>query len=134
MSTRCNLIIKSGYSDNSRIVLYHHHDGYPEGVGVQLKKVLAGYKDWQIQQYGDTSIPNKLVKNTAGLNDNEWEITSGVHGDIDYLYVLNCKARTLRCYRRYSGEGFDVSLKSLLNRERLVEIPEWEEGSKTMYE
>lgn len=133
MSTRCCLIIKSGYSDNSRIVLYHHHDGYPEGVGVQLKKVLSGYKDWQIREHALRFLPNELVKNEAGLNDNEWEITTEVHGDIDYLYVLNCKARTLRCYRRFYDD-IDTSLKLLLKRDRIVEIPEWKEGSKTMYE
>lgn len=96
---------------------------------MQLKKVLSGYKDWQIREHALRFLPNELVKNEAGLNDNEWEITTGVHGDIDYLYVLNCKAGTLRCYRRFYD---DIDL--LLKRDRIVEIPEWKEGSKTMYE
>lgn len=95
MSTRCNIIVKDQFND--RIYLYHHFDGYPEGVGADLKKFFDQYQKWQIQQHG-VFLANKLVKNTAGLDDEGYEITTGLHGDIEYLYVINCKAGTLRCY------------------------------------
>ena len=124
MSTRCNIIIKCGYS-NRRVYLYHHHDGNPSGVGSDLKKVFDKYKDWQIKQHGYIEIPNKLVKNQFGLNDDGYEISLGLHGDIDYLYVINCKTRSLRCYAvRDSVENYEVNWKKVLTRENLREIPE----------
>lgn len=47
MSTRCNIIIKD--RGDRRIYLYHHHDGYPEGVGserlsVRLRLRRDGYE------------------------------------------------------------------------------------------
>lgn len=60
MSTRCNIIIKDGAE---RIYLYHHHDGYPMGVGTELQDYLQ--RKWgephRKYWYG-TSIANDLVK------------------------------------------------------------------------
>lgn len=129
MSTRCNLIIKSGYRDNSRFILYHHHDGYPEGVGVQLKKVISKYQDWQIKQHG-LNIATGLIKDNVGLNDKEREPALRLAGDIEYLYVLNCKSRTLRCFK---VDYEDCGEKDIIKRSRIVDIPEWD-GGKTIYE
>ena len=38
MSTRAHIRIKDG---DEQIMLYHHHDGYPDGVGRDLKEFLA---------------------------------------------------------------------------------------------
>lgn len=137
MSTRCNIIIKDGYS-NDRVILYHHHDGYPEGVGVQLRKVLNDWQDWQVKQHGMRFLPNNLIKNECGLNDKEYEITPCLHGDIEYCYVINCKARTLRCYRipwdEETHAGFYIHFDKVFRRRNLVDIPKWEKGQPTMYE
>lgn len=126
MSTRCNIIIKEPYGD--RYILYHHHDGYPEGVGEQLSKVLKERKFFEGRGYGHY-LANDLIKNQCGLNDTEYEITSGVHGDIDYCYVVNYRTHTLRCFRTYYGDG----QRFLPIRSRIVPIPEWN-GGPTIYE
>jgi hypothetical protein len=103
MSTRCNIIIKDGAE---RIYLYHHHDGYPLGVGTELQDYLQRKwgESWRTFWYG-TSITNDLVKGHINYplaqephEDDEYEVTYGLHGDVEYIYVINCRARTIRCY------------------------------------
>ena len=128
MSTRCNIIV-TDYG--VRHYLYHNSDGYPSGVGVQLKKCA---KRWFPGGYGCRTWPslvaNQLVKYEIGLNDKTYEITSGLHGDVNYLYVINLKARTIRGYR---VERWDMKISEIVRRENLVRIPEWD-GSPTIYE
>ena len=126
MSTRSNIIITDR---GARHFLYHHHDGYPEGVGVQLQKCAKQWFDKYSFPWASL-IANKLIKDEMGLNDKEYEITTDVHGDIDYLYVVNIKARTIRCY---AVRGYDETLSEIARRENLVSIPEWD-GTPTMYE
>lgn len=147
MSTRCNIIVKDRW--NNRVYLYHHHDGYPEFVGACLAEMLAGMQPWQIKQH-PFSIANKLVKNGIQyqttdwrthepkvVTDDEYEITSGVHGDIEYLYVINGKAGTLRCYAvdlwEDAGEenGYAVNIRRVIRRSRLCEIPGWDKPAET---
>lgn len=88
MSTRCNIIIKSE-TDYPDIILYHHHDGYPQGVGYDLYCRLNSITGtWYA-----TDIANNLVKEA----DDEYEITCDIHGDIEYLYTIDCKNEILRC-------------------------------------
>lgn len=129
MSTRCNIIIKDRY--NERVVLYHHHDRYPEGVGHDLrgfldKKFKSGY--WFPYSFG---LANSLIKNKCGMFDEEYEITPSVHTDIEYLYVVNLKCKSVRCYNVEWGEE---DLKKIVNRRNLVSIPEFEDGDKFMYQ
>lgn len=119
MATRCNIIIKD--RSNRRIYLYHHHDGYPEGVGADLKKFLEQFQEWQIRQYGGL-LANKLVKNQAGLDDEEYEVAPGLHGDIQYLYVINCKAGTLRCYEVPLHLNWEERMKHIATRRNLIDL------------
>lgn len=106
MSTRCNIMIeREGYFP---VILYHHHDGYPQGVGYDLHTRLKNIEGGWYQQ----EIANSLVKD---LND-EYEITSCVHGDIEYLYVINCKEKTLKCYAARGtiiGEEVKMNFKKM---------------------
>ena len=126
MSTRCNIIIKDRW--DRRIYLYHHHDGYPEGVGSDLKKYLSQFKDWQFRQHGAWKFANDLVKNKAGLDDDKYEVSMGLHSDIDYCYVINCSAGTLRCYScrelRYNDNNGKYTWDKVFLRENLREIPD----------
>lgn len=135
MSTRCCIIVKERYG--SRFILYHHQDGYPEGVGVSLRKALD-------TKTGDTFtrgtfghyLVNDLIKDQLGLNDKEWEITDALHTDIEFLYVVNFRTKTLRCYAVDWDDhtpDYHIDFKKVIRRERLVEIPAWD-GGKTMYE
>ena len=103
MSTRCNIIIKDGAE---RIYLYHHHNGYPMGVGTELQDYLQRkYGETWRKFWCGTSIANDLVKGHINYplarephEDDEYEVTYGLHGDVEYVYVINCRARTIRCY------------------------------------
>ena len=89
MSTRCNILVKEkGYKD---IILYHHHDGYPEGVGADLVerfKELFGRKGNYIFAI---ILANQLVKDS----EDEYEVTHCIHGDIEYLYTIDCSKKEI---------------------------------------
>ena len=103
MSTRCNIIIKDGAE---RIHLYHHQDGYPMEVGTELQDYLQRkWGEYWRSYWCGTSIANDLVKGHINYplakephEDDEYEVTYGLHGDVEYVYVINCRARTIRCY------------------------------------
>ena len=89
MSTRCNILVKErGYND---IILYHHHDGYPEGVGADLverfKEKFAKKDDYIF----GIVVANQLVKDL----DDEYEVTHCIHGDIEYLYTIDCSKKEI---------------------------------------
>lgn len=95
MSTRCNIILKD---DEHQVILYHHCDGYPEGVGSFLyRKVNDNLKKGRFCFAED--IANYLLKDEE---DNSYELTSGIHGDIEYLYEIDTHNKTLKCWK-YDG-------------------------------
>ena len=110
MSTRAHILIKGG---SEQFYVYHHHDGYPEGVGKDLKSYLNNLK-WR--WYPD-DIVNDLVK---GIIDDGYEITSCMHGDEEYLYFIDCDAPQLvgyeitNCYCTYDD---------IMQDKNKVEIP-----------
>ena len=97
MSTRANIVLDS--NRYNRIWLYHHWDGYPSGLGVNLMNFLAdksgkdaGYNEW----YHDSIyLANQLIKDK---DDDGYELTGGQHGDIDYLYKIDTGSRTIWAY------------------------------------
>ena len=116
MSTRCNILIR-GYKHT--FTLYHHHDGYPEGVGADLKRRMAG------TSFRADGFANLLVKD----QEDEYEIAASLSNDIEYLYTVDLDYNTqrLRCYK--------VDFKDLLpdgrpdariicQNKNLIEIPE----------
>ena len=132
MSTRCNIIIKDGAE---RIYLYHHHDGYPMGVGTELQDYLQRKwgESWRSYWCG-TSIANDLVKGHINYplarephEDDEYEVTYGLHGDVEYAYVINCRARTIRCYaitwNEEDHKDFCIQWKRIFRRDHLEHIP-----------
>ena len=107
MSTRCNIIVKS---KSEEVILYHHHDGYPEGVGVELlMKVYPKLHD--NHYYNDVEdIVNMLIKDK---DDDEFEYTTALHGDIEYIYEIDVDQKTIKCFEyNYSTEnkGDEISL------------------------
>ena len=83
MSTRTQVRI---ISNRHHIDLYHHYDGYFEGVGYQLKVALSESND-------PVSLIEELVK-----MDNSYELTDALHRDIDYFYELDYDKQTFRGY------------------------------------
>lgn len=91
MSTRSTITIKGNYAT---LKLYHHCDGYPEGVGFDLMNRF--YKKFQNEIYPDfNDVCNNLVKDT---ND-EYEITEYNHVDREYEYEIDTEAKTIRCWK-----------------------------------
>lgn len=102
MSTRCNIKL---IEKDRTIWLYHHHDGYPRYLGAFL---LTKYhntfqnNDRYIDIY---DIANELIKDSK---DDEFELTSGMHGDIEYLYEIDVDKREIRCFEvGYEKQGND---------------------------
>lgn len=97
MSTRCCVQVKQTFGEEQdadkevrSVMIYHHWDGYPSGVGYDLWQRLRKYKgNWDIDE-----VVNGLLKDP---NDS-YEYTAFNHTDIDYLYVIDCSAKTLKCY------------------------------------
>lgn len=114
MSTRATIKIKRG---DELIRVYHHSDGYPEGVGVDLKNYLDGLKNWIPDR-----IANHLVKNglpnlyNSNVIDESYEVTISQHGDEEFGYLIDCDNKQLKCYR-LSWDEFDWK------ESELVEIP-----------
>ena len=96
MSTRCQ--IKITYLKRE-VLLYHHWDGYPEAVGLDLIKRQKRLKTWD-----GNILVNELVKNTK--KDDSYEIAFQVHTDLDYWYEIDCNRKTIRCWK---VSGFNLS-------------------------
>ena len=87
MSTRCQIQVK--FLDRE-ILLYHHHDGYPEGVGADLIKRQQTLNSWN-----GSILVNNLIKDKT----EEYEISYVIHTDLDYWYEINCNKRTIKCWK-----------------------------------
>lgn len=89
MSTRASILVKEG---DEKCYIYHHCDGYPDGVGLDLKEYLEKISSWYMED-----IVNELIKGKCA-NDSTYEWTSGVHGDESYFYLIDCDNKVLKCY------------------------------------
>lgn len=94
VSTRSQ--IKISYL-HREVLLYHHRDGYPKGVGADLTRRQKELNTWD----GNILI-NNLVKD---IND-EYEIAYQIHTDIDYWYEIDCNRKTIRCWK---VKGYNLS-------------------------
>lgn len=106
MSTRCCVKVVKHFTDKTaEVMLYHHHDGYPEGVGVDLVNRSPKWKgpfqdrnEWDIDE-----VVNSLIKDQA----DEYEYTAYNHIDIEYLYTIDCDAMTIKCNEAHWKFGTD---------------------------
>lgn len=92
MSTRAHIRV---IDSSGIIMLYHHCDGYPEGIG------------------------RDLIQNKLGLNDTTYAPATCIHGDEEYVYVIDCRDRTIKCFRH----GWDESFEDCFKAEREEIIP-----------
>ena len=109
MSTRATILIREG---NDEIRIYHHCDGYPSGVGKDLKNYLNKNPNRFWDAYG---IANGLIKGDC-VKDDEYELTSCQHGDEEYAYLIDCKDKSITCYK----VGWD---EFNWDKDNIVEIP-----------
>lgn len=100
MSTRATILIKSE-KQNEEIRIYHHCDGYPEGVGNSLKEYLKEQKDWWVYEIANELIKGKCKFKSFNkyVSDQMYELTPCQHGDEEYAYLIDCDNKTLTCYK-----------------------------------
>lgn len=112
MSTRANVVIKKS-DDNGAVnyaQLYHHHDGYCSGLGNDLSEYMA-----EIETMPDEEKKN-ILKTPVSLaewfaddkrfDEFEYEGTDvNLHGDIEYLYVIDLTTETITCYSIWDLDG-----------------------------
>ena len=102
MSTRANIIIKDGVKN---VYLYQHHDGYIcGGLGDALTLVCPHYFN---KGYSVEEIVKRLVKEqhshklfVSPLSEFNIKPTSGIHGDIEFLYEIDIRNKVLLGYER----------------------------------
>lgn len=91
MSTRAHIRIQDKDERNTCFI-YHHCDGYPEGVGEELKEMMdsmAKCKEW---------TPDFVHRSITNSDDSYEDAPEGQHGDEEYAYLIDCDSRTLTCY------------------------------------
>ena len=130
MSTRCNIAVRhKGWDDSgpTYTYIYHHCDGYPSGVGSDLKAFLAKHwnkpGDWQWMDYATLMIDDILKGKVGG--DLDYRFTQGIHGDIEYLYVIDTLDHTFKCYALHYGDANEYkTVENIIAHCKEVEIPD----------
>ena len=143
MSTRACIKIKASYYPTERdyaagrkvaryILLYHHSDGMPRGVGADLTEFLRNRQDgyFKKREWDAEKIATDLVRGEC-LTAKQYGGYEGVHrdmgyvpamcqhGDCEYGYLIDCDALTLTCYELdYDKYGEEWQEKDI------VEIPD----------
>ena len=87
MSTRCNIKL---VDDDSEILLYKHHDGYPD-----TEHGMVAFLTNYIKSSGISAqtMADDLVENT------ECELTKNLHGDICYWYEVEPQMGRIKVYQ-----------------------------------
>lgn len=136
MSTRCVVEIKNG---SKKVTLYHHHDGYLEGVGYDLLKRFwldekGNFKD--VKDNYQLSYLENVVNNLIKDKDDEYEFTNGIHTDIEYMYRIDIKTKTLIGYQVHYeyNEKDDKSELIIDNCYTMQEIKEAHEKQQQKYD
>lgn len=88
MATRANIKI-IGF--NATAYLYKHNDGYPNGLGNDLKQFIAEHGYFSYNYY---PFMYKLLKTYPNIEE-----TNSIHGDISYLYVIDLVNKTIECFK-----------------------------------
>lgn len=101
MGTRCNVVIKKSTRNGNSIVteyqqVYRQSDGYPIKTGRILQKFVHE------QFVGDLFMQQSPKDFAIKLNERDckFEIEESIclHGDIEYLYVIDLNKKDIRCY------------------------------------
>jgi hypothetical protein len=150
MSTRANIVIQDS---RSKLYFYRHSDGYPECTMESLKEFVDMYKTQlrgNISQSAGWLILKGAVeygfkgdlKDPSGDNNkyewNTWKVgayepTTDIHGDIEYLYIINLEDKTLKCYKvGYNEDTWEVNMKATMNTKPVAEYSFLNEEEKKL--
>lgn len=90
MATRCNIILED---KDFKVQLYRHFDGYPEGMIPDLHGVFKN-KPPKSAMEGSEAILREWKyddgKPVAEFEGNVDNYEDELHGDIEYLYIIQC--------------------------------------------
>lgn len=91
MSTRANVIVEN---EHLSIYLYQHCDGYPKYLGGIIAEFLRSeeaqeYKGELMNLAGALMLYSAKKAPRPGYMPSILVPTSGIHGDIQYLYTIN---------------------------------------------
>jgi hypothetical protein len=126
MSTRANIVVKDA---DDELWFYRHSDGYPSGIAETLGKFCQWVKvgrirdnanqasGWLIaigmEEYKGTFNRSNVfepgAKDGMGWKVGAYEPTTGQHGDIEYLYVVDLTKKTITCKRPDGEVLFEVA-------------------------
>lgn len=93
MSTRSNIEVKGG---SFSVMLYRHCDGYPAVTGAHVLELAKKHKrhgcEWN--SLVATAMASGLIQSSSGTNHDgkprfDYELTEGVHGDIEHFYRVH---------------------------------------------
>lgn len=133
MTTRAMITITENMNmediEDNDIYLYIHGDGYPEALGEEIKEFLSydgaknliGDKEYMLawllkkimDDYVKAMIDFDKQNSLFGLDEenplpsmknfNGYGISSEMHGDISYLYVIDMASKCLYVYENNDG-------------------------------
>lgn len=135
-------------TQTEKLFFYRHSDGYPDGTMPTLKIFMDWLKSGKIRQdvgqgagwliiigameynhipeykleqptrwgtqYGNIST----IKEPKDWKVGSYEPTTEIHGDIEYLYVIDMKNKSIKCYNSWDDEGNgkdEVSIENYLS-------------------
>ena len=101
MSTRANIIIQDRQNDEKKEYLYHHWDGYVEGVGRTLAGILNTTPKQQLHVMDKVELARWINK-----QDDSFEITTPTMApDADYVYTIDLPNKRVEWYDQIGKEG-----------------------------
>ena len=135
MSTRCTIRVQETWENENgkkkaiKHDIYHHYDGYIEGVGFTLLDMFLNKDSLKLDIKQDIDyVANFIIKDKKGL-DNTFEITAYNHIDIEYFYLIDVTTKTIEAWhvnnwsgrmKKYKHYTHDEIVKMYLNdRENL---------------
>ena len=111
-TTRANVVIKKAAKNGnvSYAQLYHHYGGYCSGVGKDLSEYMAEIgvmpDEEKKKALEDPVSLAKWLSHDDRRDDYEYEGTSvNLHGDIEYLYVIDLTNKTITCYSTWDWDS-----------------------------
>jgi hypothetical protein len=94
MATRSNLRV---IGKETKVWIYRHWDGSPAGNGADLAKALkksAKWKGAREDQFLNTILALRSEQQSYETEPRRiYEVTTGEHGDIEWLYILKFTAK-----------------------------------------
>lgn len=100
MSTRANIFIRNKYGDREKEIIYHHCDGYPEGVGRDLTRILQSLPNDTLETISKHELAEFICE-----KDSYFSITTPHEaGDAEYVYEIDLSKRRVDWEHLYTGE------------------------------